>query len=70
MAIVKLHERGGSAVEGTLREHLCKNGVCHDLVAVGILARERHEMKPTIEYDKYEIEEPVVFFQTIGGLSQ
>jgi UDP-4-amino-4,6-dideoxy-N-acetyl-beta-L-altrosamine N-acetyltransferase len=69
MAIMRLHERCGSKVEGTLRQHIRKYGVYHDLIAVGILAEEWREIKPTITYDVYDIEQPMIFDQIMRELS-
>ncbi len=56
-AVVKIHEKFGSVVEGTRRSHIRKGGAFHDIVEMGILAedwragvRDRHEA-PAAEID-------------------
>lgn len=54
--VVKLHERFGSRVEGVLREHIIKNGECHDVVRMGILQRDWEALRTTMTYSPIEIE--------------
>lgn len=41
--VIKMHEKNGSIVEGTLKQHMFKNGQFHDIVSMGI-TREDWEL--------------------------
>jgi RimJ/RimL family protein N-acetyltransferase len=38
--VIKIHEKYGSKIEGTLKQHILKNGQFHDIVTMGILKSE------------------------------
>jgi len=55
--VIRLHERFGSRVEGTLRDHVIKNGENHDVVRMGILEPEWRALRETLTYQPIEIEQ-------------
>jgi len=55
--VIKLHEKFGSNVEGTLRKHIQKNGELFDIVTMGILKDEWEGIKDNFEISLAEIEE-------------
>lgn len=48
-AVLKMHKRFGFSEEGTLRNHVYKQGQWHDVVCVGILRDEWERTRPEIE---------------------
>ena len=54
--VVKLHKRFGSEVEGTLRDHIYKNGAFRDVVRMGILKEQWINKKADFTYKKIQIE--------------
>jgi UDP-4-amino-4,6-dideoxy-N-acetyl-beta-L-altrosamine N-acetyltransferase len=56
--VVTLHEKFGSKVEGTFRNHIFKNGEWHDVVRMGLLKSDWVALKPKLRYDAIEIETP------------
>ncbi len=48
-AVVRLHERFGFTREALLRDHVRKGGVFHDVVGLGLLAREWPRAKAAAE---------------------
>ncbi|MHB2153630.1 UDP-4-amino-4,6-dideoxy-N-acetyl-beta-L-altrosamine N-acetyltransferase [Calditrichota bacterium GD2] len=55
--VIKLHEKFGSKVEGTLRQHIKKNNKYYDIVTMGILKEEWENIKNNFEINLAEIEE-------------
>lgn len=56
--VVKTHEKYGSRIEGTFREHVWKRGGYHNVVRMGILAQEWEKgVKGKFGYSQAEIEE-------------
>lgn len=55
-AVVKLHERCGSKIEGVLRQHIKKGDIYYDVVTVGMLRDEWLERRAKINYEKINIE--------------
>lgn len=61
--VIKIHEKYGSKVEGTRREHIFKNNEYHDIVEMGILKEEyEQKVKGKFEYvtAEFDNEEEVV----------
>ena len=56
--VVALHEKFGSKVEGTFRAHICKDGVYHDVVRMGILRSDWEAVRTRFNYTPVEIETP------------
>ncbi len=57
--VIKIHEKYGSKVEGTRREHIFKNGDYYDIVEMGILKSEwENEVKNKHDYSIAEFEQP------------
>ena len=54
--VVALHEKFGSKIEGTLRQHILKNGEFHDVIQMSILRNEWMEKKCAINYKSIFIE--------------
>lgn len=55
--VIKIHEKYGSRVEGTRREHIHKNSEYHDIVEMGILKEEyENNIKGKFEYVEAEFE--------------
>ncbi len=54
--MIRFNIANGSQVEGTLKDHIYKNGRFYDLTYVGITKERWNEFKKTINYDIYEIE--------------
>jgi hypothetical protein len=42
--------------EGTFKQHICKDGVFHDLTVVGFTKSNWHEKKPSLKYEAFYIE--------------
>ena len=57
--VVALHEKFGSKVEGTFRAHICKDGVYHDVVRMGILRSDWEAVRTRFNYTPVEIETPL-----------
>jgi len=55
--VIKLHEKFGSKVEGTLRKHIRKNDDYFDIVSMGILKEEWQLIKNNFDFEIIEIEE-------------
>ena len=56
--VIKIHEKYGSKIEGTRRQHIWKGGEFHDIVEMGILREEwEREVKGKIEFSKARFEE-------------
>ena len=54
--IIKIHQRFGSKIEGTLRQHIFKNGKYHDVIVLGILKEEWEKIKDKHKYIKVDME--------------
>lgn len=54
--VIKLIKIGGPEMEGTLKEHVCKDGVYHDVAVFGITKSMWHEKKSSFKYEKYSME--------------
>ncbi|MCP4703795.1 MAG: UDP-4-amino-4,6-dideoxy-N-acetyl-beta-L-altrosamine N-acetyltransferase [candidate division Zixibacteria bacterium] len=51
--VIKMHEKNGSIVEGTRRQHIFKNGEFHDIVEMGITKKDwENNIKGKVEYTK------------------
>lgn len=55
--VIAIHEKFGSEVEGTRKQHICKNGKFYDIVEMAILREKWEHIKKDYSYDKIEIEE-------------
>lgn len=55
-AVIKLHERFGSKIEGTLRKHIYKNGEYFDIVTMGILNHEWQAIRNTFQINNAKFE--------------
>lgn len=62
--VVALHERFGSKVEGTLREHIRKGDDVFDVVRMGLLRDDWFALRPSLKYTPIPIEIP---FNKIKG---
>jgi hypothetical protein len=56
--VVALHEKFGSRVEGTLRQHVCKNGEYHDVVCMAMLRSDWEAARDRWSFTPIEIESP------------
>lgn len=54
--VIKLHEKYGSEVEGTRREHIIKNGTKYDIVEMAILKEKWMSIRGDYDYPVIEIE--------------
>ncbi|HKM32286.1 MAG TPA: GNAT family N-acetyltransferase [Oscillospiraceae bacterium] len=54
--MIRFNIANGSEVEGTLKEHIYKNGKFHNLTYVGITKDRWAEFRETVKYDVYPIE--------------
>lgn len=54
--VLRLVKLCGLDQEGTLRQHVCKNGKFHDVFCVGITKDAWHEKRETYHYEKIAIE--------------
>lgn len=54
--VVALHEKFGSKIDGTLRQHIYKNGEFHDVIQMSILRSEWMEKRRLINYSSIMIE--------------
>lgn len=49
--VIKIHEKYGSVIEGTRREHIHKDGKYHDIVEMAILRRDwEDQIRGALEY--------------------
>jgi len=55
--VIKLHEKFGSKVEGTLKEHIYKNGRFYDVVTMGALKSYWEKIKGQFRIEKAIIED-------------
>lgn len=55
--VISLHEKFGSEVEGTLKQHIYKNGEFYDIVRMGITENKWSLIKSQFNYEKISIEE-------------
>lgn len=54
--VIRLHEKYGSEIEGTRKEHIIKNGEKYDIVEMAILKEKWEEIRGQYEYKAIEIE--------------
>ena len=54
--VISIHEKFGSIVEGTLKQHIYKNGEYYDITVMGITKDRWTEIKSKFNYDKIFIE--------------
>ena len=54
--VISIHKKFGSEVEGTLKQHIYKNGEFYDIVCMGITKEKWSKIKNTYDYEKIEIE--------------
>lgn len=52
---VTIHKKYGSKIEGKFRQHVCKGGIFHDIVCIGILKEEWLDLKKKFKFEKIEI---------------
>jgi len=51
--VIRMHEKNGSIVEGTRRQHMFKNDEFHDIVEMGITKEDwENNIKDKVEYTK------------------
>lgn len=55
--VISIHERFGSIIEGTLKQHIYKNGEFFDIVMMAITKDRWEEIKDNYSYEKIYIEE-------------
>jgi UDP-4-amino-4,6-dideoxy-N-acetyl-beta-L-altrosamine N-acetyltransferase len=57
-SVIKIHQKYGSIIEGTLRNHIHKRGEYHNVVRMAILRQEWEEgIRGKFQYSQAEIEE-------------
>jgi UDP-4-amino-4,6-dideoxy-N-acetyl-beta-L-altrosamine N-acetyltransferase len=44
----QMHQKYGFTIEGRYRQHISKGGVCHDVVALAMLAEDWARLKPSL----------------------
>jgi len=54
--VISIHEKFGSVIEGTLKQHIYKNGDFFDIVTMGITRDKWENIKKDYKYDKICIE--------------
>lgn len=54
--VVKIHEKFGSKIEGTFRQHIYKDNQFHDIICMAILRDDWNQIKETFEFEKIEID--------------
>lgn len=54
--ILKLLKMTGSTVEGILKQHVKKDGVFHDVYAIGTTREHWDNLRKTMHFEKFEIE--------------
>ena len=55
--VIKIHEKFGSKIEGTLRKQILKNGKYFDIVTMGILQDEWQIVKNNFQISYADIED-------------
>jgi hypothetical protein len=55
--VISIHEKFGSEIEGTLKQHIFKNGQFYDIVSMAITKDKWNKIKSDYEYEKILIEE-------------
>lgn len=55
--VVQIHEKFGSRVEGTLRQHIWKNGEAHDVVRMAVMAQDWLSIKERFSFERIAIED-------------
>lgn len=54
--VVKLHIMCGGKEDGIMRDHICKNGIYHDVSIGSILSDEWYEKRRNVIYEKFRFE--------------
>ena len=54
--VIKLHILCGGKEDGVMRDHICKNGIYHDISVGSILAQEWIEKRKTTKYERFLFE--------------
>ncbi|MDR5659782.1 UDP-4-amino-4,6-dideoxy-N-acetyl-beta-L-altrosamine N-acetyltransferase [Serpentinicella sp. ANB-PHB4] len=54
--VISIHQRFGSVIEGTLKQHIYKDGNYFDIVCMGITKDRWYKIKNTYNYEKILIE--------------
>ncbi|ABW20043.1 UDP-4-amino-4,6-dideoxy-N-acetyl-beta-L-altrosamine N-acetyltransferase [Alkaliphilus oremlandii] len=55
--VISIHEKFGSTIEGTLKQHIYKNGDFLDIVIMAITKDKWNQIKNNYNYEKISIEE-------------
>lgn len=55
--VISIHKKFGSEIEGTLKQHILKNGQFYDIVSMAITKDKWIKIKSDYEYEKILIEE-------------
>jgi hypothetical protein len=55
--VISIHKKFGSEIEGTLKQHIYKNGQFYDIVSMGITKDKWTKIKAEYAYEKILIEE-------------
>lgn len=54
--VIRLHVMCGSKEDGIMRQHICKNGVYHDVSIGSIIAEEWFEKRKNTQYQRFHFE--------------
>ena len=54
--VIKLHIMCGGREDGVLRQHICKNGIYHDISVGSIIASEWFEKRKNTKYQSFHFE--------------
>ncbi|OCS89632.1 UDP-4-amino-4,6-dideoxy-N-acetyl-beta-L-altrosamine N-acetyltransferase [Caryophanon latum] len=55
-AVVEIHKKFGSVVEGVYKDHIFKNGQFYDVVSMGITKHRWESLKKVMNYERLHIE--------------
>jgi len=55
--VISIHQKFGSVIEGTFKQHIYKNGKLYDIVSMAITKDKWNRIKNNFEYDKIVIQE-------------
>lgn len=55
--VISIHQKFGAVIEGTRREHICKNGQYLDIVQMGITKETWHSIRKNFKYDSISFDE-------------
>ncbi len=53
--VIRMHQMCGSVIEGTKRQHICKNGQFYDVVLLGICKEDWEQLRGKYDYEKMVI---------------